>query len=188
MTTEILKNLTKDGTHNVGSLNTIQAKTLANGAKVTGVALDNWVLVELAGFDEEGVRLCKALSDKTKSAYLVATPEQRFLGEDIAHFFNDVDEMVRPVLLESHYTRFEASNYTLNEGGVDNGTKVTEVENGQVAHFDVATQKYIISDVASPHADFATSAFQFEVVADLNDTAGNFLQPTVRFMCIKTGY
>lgn len=181
MATEILKNLTKDGTHNVGSLNTIQAKTLANGAKVTEKAVDNWILVELAGFDDEGVRLCKALSDKTKPAYLVATPEQRFLGEDIAHFYNDIDEMVRPVVLESHYTRFECSNYTLNTG-------VTEIENGQVAHYDVATQKYIISKADTPHADFATSAFQFEVVADLNDTAGNFLQPTVRFMCIKAGY
>lgn len=181
MATEILKNITKDGTHAVGSLNSVRVRTLANGAKIIDEPVDNWELVELAGFDEEGTRECKALTSKDKPAYLVATPEQRFLGEDIAHFFNDVGEMARLVLLESHYTRFEASNYTLNDG-------VTEVENGQVAHYDVATKKYIISDASTPHADYATSAFQFEVVADLNDTAGNFLQPTVRFMCTKAGY
>lgn len=180
MATEILKALTKDGTHNVGSLNIIQAKTLANGAKVTGAPIDNWILTELAGFDEEGVRLCKALSDRDKPAYLVATPEQRYSNEDIAHFYNDTGEMIRPVVLESHYTRFEVSNFELDG--------VTEVKNGQVAHYDTTTKKFIISKADAPHADFETAAFQFEVVADLIDTAGNFLQPTVRLMCIKTGY
>lgn len=181
MATEILKRMTEEGKHAVGSLNTIQAKTLANGAKVSEEPVDNWTLVELAGFDEEGVRLCKALSDKAKPAYLVATPEQRFLGEDISHFFNDVDEMIRPVVLESHYTRFECSNFKFNDG-------VTEVKNGQVAHYDITEGVYIISEANLAHVDFEDSAYQFEVVADLNDTAGNFLQPTVRFMCIKTGY
>lgn len=179
MTTSILKAMASEGTHAVGSINVIQVKTLANGARVTGAAVDNWTLVELAGFNEDGERLCKAVTAKDKKAYLVASVEQRFLGEDIGHFYNDVDEFIRPVLLEANYTRFEASNYTLNAG-------VTEVANGQVAHFDVATKKYIISASATPHADFATSAYQFEVVADLEDTAGNFLQPTVRFMCTKT--
>lgn len=181
MATAILKELANEGKHTVGSLNTIQTKTLAHGAKVAEAAVDNWTLIELAEFDDEGTRLCKALSAKDKPAYLVATPEQRYLGEDIGHFYNDVDEVIRPVVLESYYTRFEASNFTLNTG-------VTEVEKGQVAHYDVATKKYIISDKATPHADFAASTFQFEVVGDLSDTAGNFLQPTVRLMCIKAGY
>lgn len=179
MTTSILKALTNEGTHAVGSINSIQVKTLAHGARVTGAAVDNWTLVELAGFNEEGERLCKAVTAKNKKAYLVATVEQRFLGEDIGHFYNDVDEFIRPVVLEADYTRFEASNFTLNAG-------VTEVENGQVAHFDVATKKFILSKADAAHADYATSAYQFEVVGDLNDTAGNFLQPTVRFMCTKT--
>lgn len=177
MTTSILKAMSAEGTHAVGSINVIQVKTLANGAKVTGAAVDNWTLVELAGFNEDGERLCKAVTAKDKKGYLVASVEQRFLGEDISHFYNDVDDFARLVVLEADYTRFEASNYTLSV--------VTEVENGQVAHFDVATKKFIISALATPHADFATSAYQFEVVADLEDTAGNFLQPTVRLMCTK---
>lgn len=178
MTTSILKAMTSEGTHAVGSINSIQVKTLAHGARVIDAPVDNWTLIELSGFNDEGERLCKALTDKTKKAYLVATPEQRFLGEDIGHFYNDVDEFIRPILLEADYTRFEASNYTLNEG-------VTDVVNGQVAHFDVTTKEYIISDASAPHLDYATSAYQFEVVADLNDTAGNFLKPTARFMCTK---
>ena len=178
MTTAILKAMATEGTHAVGSINVIQVKTLANGAKITGAAVDNWTLVELAGFNEDGERLCKTVTAKDKKGYLVASVEQRFLGEDIAHFFNDVDEFARLVVLEADYTRFEASNFTLNAG-------VTEVVNGQVAHFDVATKKFILSALATPHADFATSTYQFEVVADLEDTAGNFLQPTVRLMCTK---
>ena len=178
MATAILKALANEGEHNVGSVNSIQVKTLAHGAKITGAEVDNWTLVELGGFDEEGVQECKALTDKGKTAYLVATPEQRFLGEDIAHFFNDIDEMARLVVLEKDYTRFEVSNYSLN-------TLVTDVENGQSAHFDVATKKFILSEVGSEHEDFADSAYQFRVVADLADTAGNFLKPTVRLMCIK---
>lgn len=177
MTTAILKAMANDGTHAVGSINSIQVKTLANGARVTGAAVDNWTLVELAGFNEDGERLCKAVTAKDKKAYLVATPEQRLMGEDIAHFYNDVDEFARLVVLEADYTRFEASNYTLDTG-------VTEVVNGAVAHFDVATGKFIISG-ETPHTDYATSTYQFEVVADLEDTAGNFLQPTVRFMVTK---
>ena len=178
MTTAILKSMTQEGTHAVGTLSGIRVRTLANGAKVTGDPVDNWTIVELAGFNEEGERLCKAVTAKDKKGYLVASPEQRFLGEDISHFYNDVDEFVRPVLLEADYTRFELSNFALNAG-------VTEVKNGQVAHFDVATKKYILSEAGTAHADYATSAYQFEVVADLDDTAGNFLQPTIRLMCTK---
>ena len=157
MTTSILKAMTSEGTHAVGSINSIQVKTLAHGAKVTDAPVDNWTLVELAGFNEEGERLCKAVTAKDKKAYLVASVEQRFLGEDIGHFYNDVDEFIRPVLLEADYTRFEASNFTLN-------ALVTEVKCGQVAHFDVATKKFIISEAGSAHVDYATSAYQFAVI------------------------
>ena len=177
MTTAILKSMTQDGTHAVGSINVIKVKTLANGARITDAPVDNWTLVELAGFNEDAERLCKAVTAKDKKAYLVASVEQRFLGEDIAHFYNDVDEFARLIVMDADYTRFEASNFTL-EG-------VSDVEVGQVAHFDVATKKFLISALESPHADFADSAYQFEVVADLSDTAGNFLQPTVRFMVTK---
>lgn len=177
MATQYLKALTQEGTHAVGSINVIQVETLAHGAKVITAPVDNWTLVELAGYDEEGA-LCKQVTAQNKVAYLVGTPEQRFLGEDIAHFFNDIGEFVRPIVLKPHYTRFETSGFTLNTG-------VTEVVKGQVAHFDVTTKKYIISAAGTPHADFATAGYKFEVVGDLDDTAGNFDQPTVRLMVTK---
>lgn len=178
MATEILKRMTEDGTHAVGSVSSIQVKTLAHGAKVVDAPVDNWTLIELAGFGEDGERLCKAVTKNTSKAYLVATPEQRFLDEEVGHFFNDVGEFVRPIVFEQDYTRFEASNYSLN-------SDVTEAELGLVAHFDVTTKKYILSKSDSAHVDFAEAAYQFEVVGDTSDTAGNFLQPTVRLMCTK---
>ena len=63
---------------------------------------------------------------------------------------------------------------------------VTDVEKGNVAHFDVTTKKYIISKAASAHADYATAGYQFVVVGDTDDTAGNFDQETVRLMVTKT--
>ncbi len=188
MATDILKNYVKDGEHNVGSISSIQVKTLANGARVHESAtngIDNWTLVELAGFNEEGERLCKPLSSATDIdiAYLVATPEQRFLGEDIAHFYNDVGEFVRLVVLEPTYTRFECSNY--NAAGVDGTAAV-----GQVAYFDVSGKNFVLvasAGVGSTDA-YDNAKYKFEVVADESDTAGNFLKPTIRLMSTKVGY
>ncbi len=186
MTTDILKNYAKDGEHNVGSISSIQVKTLANGARVDDsvtTGIDNWTLVELAGFNTEGERLCKPLSAGTvEIAYLVATPEQRFLGEDIAHFYNDVGEFARLVVLEPTYTRFECSNY--NATGVDDTAAV-----GQIAYFDTTTKKFVLlANTATSDDDYTAAKYKFEVVADESDTAGNFLVPTIRLMSTKVGY
>lgn len=186
MATDILKNYAKDGEHNVGSISSIQVKTLANGARVDDsvtTGIDNWTLVELAGFNTEGERLCKPLSAGTvEIAYLVATPEQRFLGEDIAHFYNDVGEFARLVVLEPTYTRFECSNY--NATGVDDTAAV-----GQIAYFDTTTKKFVLlANTATSDDDYTAAKYKFEVVADESDTAGNFLVPTIRLMSTKVGY
>lgn len=177
MASTVLNALKSAGTHAVGSINSIQVKTLAHGAKVKTADVDNWTLIELAGFDDEG-QLCQQLSAKANKAYLVGTPEQRYLSEDIRHFYNAVGEFTRPIVLEPNYTRFETSAYSLNAG-------VSALAKGQVAHFDVATKKFIISDAGSAHADYATSSAQFIVVGDDDDTAGNFDVATVRLMCTK---
>ena len=186
MATDILKNYAKDGEHNVGSISSIQVKTLANGARVDDsvtTGIDNWTLVELAGFNTEGERLCKPLSAGTvEIAYLVATPEQRFLGEDIAHFYNDVGEFARLVVLEPTYTRFECSNY--NATRVDDTAAV-----GQIAYFDTATKKFVLlANTATSDSNYSAAKYKFEVVADESDTAGNFLVPTIRLMSTKVGY
>lgn len=177
MGSRILDALQTQGTHSVGNLNSLKIKTVANGAIVEGAPIDNFSLGEL-GFNAEGERTVKQLSAKDKKAVLVASPETRYLGESMADFYNAVGERVRCVLLEAGYTRFESSAFSLNTG-------VTEIKNGQVAHFDPATKKFIISTASAAHADFATSSAQFLVVSNEEDIRYTLGQPTVRFEVIK---
>ena len=108
----------------------------------------------------------------------MATPEQRYMNEDLSKFYNAVGEKGRLVVLEPDYTRFSTSSYTKNAG-------LATVVRGNVAHFDVATKKFIISAAGSAHADYATSYNQFIVVADETDTAGEFSVPTIRLQVTK---
>lgn len=177
MASRIFDALQQVGTHATGNLNSLKVKTVANGAIVEGAAIDNFTLGEL-GFNAEGERTVKQLAAKGNKAVLVASPETRLLGEAMADFYNAVGERVRCVILEAGYTRFESSAFTLNTG-------VTEVANGQVAHFDVATKKFIISAAGTAHADYATSSAQFLVVNSEDDMEYTFGQPMVRFEVIK---
>lgn len=161
MGTRQMKALVEKGTHHVGNLNSLKVKTVAHGAIVTGGDIDNFLSVEL-GFNAEGERTCKVLSDVTKKSYLIAAPEARYLGEQLVDFYNAEGEEVRIVLFEEGYTRFDTSAYTLNTG-------VTEIKNGQVAHFDPASKTYIISAAGSAHADYATAKTKFVVVANEED-------------------
>ncbi|ETT49343.1 hypothetical protein BSK66_26725 [Paenibacillus odorifer] len=161
MATRILDALKTKGTHEVGNLSSWKVKTVASGAIVSATPIDNFLLVEL-GFNVEGERTCEVLSDVTKKSYLIAAQERRFLNEELVDFYNAVGERARIVVLEPGYTRFDTSAFTLNAG-------VTEVKNGQVAHFDPTTKKYILSTVSSPHADYATAKAKFLVVGDEDD-------------------
>lgn len=144
------------GTHGVGNLNTFSIDVLPNGAIVTGADIDNFTLGEL-GFDADGNRTVTQLTDNTHKAVLVASVERRFIdGEQLCDFYNAVGEPVRCVLF-NRIVRFETSSFTKNTG-------VTTLVNGMVAHFDVTTKKFIISDSASAHADYATSVNKFTVV------------------------
>jgi len=158
MTTRQMQSLTQRGNHEVGNLNSLKVKTVAHGAIVTGADVDNFTMVEL-GFNAEGERTCKQLSDKAKKGYLIATPEERYLGEELVDFYNAVGDHARIVVLEEAYTRFDTSAFSLNTG-------VTAIANGQVAHFDVTTKKFIISAAGSAHADYAGSKAKFLVVSD----------------------
>lgn len=175
MASDILKALTQEGTHSVGNLNSLKIKTVANGAIVEGADIDNFTLGEL-GFNADGERTVKQLSANDKKAVLVASPETRYLGEEITKFYNAVGDRVRCVILEEGYTRFETSAFTKNAG-------VTEITNGLVAHFDVATKKFIIHD--GTHADYATASAQFLVVNNEEDMQYTLGKPMVRFEVIK---
>ena len=177
MSTRQLKAMQERGNHEVGNLSNIKIKTLAHGAMVTGGDIDNFTIGEL-GFGEDGERTVKQLSAIDKKQYLVASPEARYLGEDLVDFYNAEGERARIVILEEGYTRFDTSAYAKN-------TDATEIKNGQVAHFDPASKKFIISAPGSAHADYEGSSAQFVVVGaedDLEYVAG---KPVVRLEVTK---
>ncbi|PKR82856.1 hypothetical protein [Heyndrickxia camelliae] len=177
MASRILKALQEKGTHAVGNLNSLKVKTVANGALIEGADVDNFTLVEL-GFNADGERTAKQLSAIDKKAYLIASPETRYLGEEMADFYNAVGDRARIVILEENYTRFDTSAFSLNDG-------VTEIKNGFVAHFDPASKKFIISDPASAHADYAGSSAQFLVVSNEDDIQYTLGVPMVRLEVAK---
>lgn len=177
MATRQFRALQERGNHEVGNLNNIKIKTLAYGAVVTGGDIDNFTLGEV-GFGADGERTVKQLSAIDKKAYLVASPEARYMGESLVDFYNAEGERARLVILEPGYTRFDTSAYAKN-------TEATEIKNGQVAHFDPASKKFIISAAGSAHADYAGSSAQFVVVGaedDLEYVAG---KPVVRLEVTK---
>ena len=163
--------LKQRGNHHVGNLNSLKVRTLAHGAKVVDADIDNFTLVEL-DFDAEGERVCRQLSSVTKKGYLIATPENRMMGEELVDFYNAVGEYARIVFLDEGL-RFETSAFTLNAG-------VSEIKNGYVAHFDPASKTFIISDPASPHADYANAANKFLVVSSEEDLEYTNGKPLVR--------
>ncbi|MFS1518507.1 hypothetical protein V1503_18900 [Bacillus sp. SCS-151] len=159
MGSRVLKALQEIGSHAVGNLNNIKVKTVAHGALVKG-NVDNFTLVELDF--EDGERVAKQLSAIDKKAYLIATPETRYLGEAMVDFYNEEGDRARIVILEEGYTRFDTSAFSLNTG-------VSEVKKNQVAHFDPTAKKFIISEVSSAHADYSGSKAKFLVVNNEED-------------------
>jgi hypothetical protein len=172
MATRQLAALTQKGNHEVGNLNSLKVKTLAHGAIVDGADIDNFTLVEL-DFNSDGERVCKQLSNVANKSYLIASPEIRNMGEELVDFYNAVGEHARIVILEPGYTRFDTSAFSLNDG-------VEEIKNGQVAHFDPATKKFIISDASAPHADYAGAKAKFLVVSNEEDLEYTCGKPLVR--------
>jgi hypothetical protein len=175
MASRLLKAMQEVGNHATGNLNSLKVKTLAHGALIEGADVDNFTMVEL-GFNAEGERTAKQLSDATKKGYLIASPETRYLGEAVTDFYNAVGERARIVILEEGYTRFDTSAFALD-------VAVTEVEKGQVAHFDVASKKFVIH--AGAHVDYAGAKAKFLVVNNEEDMEYTQGQPMVRLEVIE---
>lgn len=181
MANRIFEQVFAQGTHEVGVVNTSWAKPVANGAKLTVADHDNYLLVEFNGYDTDGNRQCKPLTDTTKKGLIASTNEEESLYGDGAlqgnyrDFYNKVGDPVKLTAQET-YVRFETSAYTLNTG-------VTAVARGLVAHYDVATKKYIVSNPASAHADYATSLNKYEVVDIDTDFGYNCGVTTIRLEC-----
>lgn len=180
MSTRQLKVLTERGNHEVGNLNSISIKTVAHGAIIEGADVDNFTLCEL-GFNADGERTAKQLSAVGNKSYLVASPEVRNMGEELVDFYNAVGEHARIVILEEGYTRFDTSAFQLDAGdaaATPARAAVASIANGQVAHFDPASKKFIISAAATPHPDYAGAKAKFLVVSnedDLEYTCGKAL-------------
>lgn len=179
MANRIMKTLLQEGTHKVGTLNSSQSRDIVNGAKLTGGDLDNFLLVEDAGWDEDG-RLVKALSVNTKKGFLVTTIEEESLFADEEYlqgnykdFYNAEGDFVKLTLLEAYVTRFETSAFKLNSG-------VTKAERGLVAHYDATNKEYVLSKSSSAHADYANAVNKFEVVDVYTDFGANVGAETVR--------
>lgn len=187
MASRILKALQETGNHSVGNLNSLKIKTVANGAIVEGSDIDNFTLCEL-GFNADGERTAKQLSAAGNKSYLVATPETRYLGEAMADFYNAVGDRARIVILEEGYTRFDTSAFQLDAGdaaATPARAAVASIANGQVAHFDPASKKFIISAAATPHPDYAGAKAKFLVVSNEDDMEYTLGQPLVRLEVIE---
>jgi len=161
MATEFLKSYGKKYNHEVGNLCSWKIRVVPYGALIEGEAIDNFTLVEM-GFNEDGERTCKQLSDVKNKGYLIASPERRVLeSESITSYFNDIGERARLVILDE-MIRFDTSAFELNTG-------VKELKNGLVAHFDPTKKKFIISDIATAHVDYANARDKFLVVSSEDD-------------------
>jgi hypothetical protein len=119
MATILRKALFLPGNHNVSEINTIWAKPVANGAVLSGADMDNGGLVEFAGRDSEGHRLCKPYTGTGEFYILQTHVEDQLLidmGEtDYKNFWNEVGEPVRLIRVETGVTQ-ELSGYTVDTG------------------------------------------------------------------------
>lgn len=168
---DTIKNLGQNK-HAVGTLNNWGVDVINLGAKVVGEAIDNYTLVTLDFEAETGERTCTQATDATKKGYLIAGVED-YLGEleTISAFYNGVGDRARIVKLVEG-KRFECSCFAKADSA-----KV--IKEGQVAHFDVASKKWLISNGTANHADYATALVKLVVVkADANSLDG---QQLVRF-------
>jgi hypothetical protein len=167
--------ISQKGNHEIGSLNTKWTAHMANGA-IADENIENYTLVETLWVN--GELHCKQLTDVTKKGYLVTTVEEDQLmeGEEYVDFYNAKDEIIRITdVTEQKNSRFETSAFSNNTG-------VTTISEGFVAHFDPTTKKYIVSDPASAHADYATAVNKFEVVDADSDFGYAFDKATIQLM------
>lgn len=172
MASQGIKALENVGLHHVGNINSWKIEVLQYGALVDDATIDNFTSVEI-GFNADGERICKQLTDVTKAGFLIASVERRLPDEQLSYFYNEQGERARLVYYKQGL-HFESSAFSKNTG-------VTEIKKGFVAHFDPTTKTYIISDPASAHLDYATAHDKFTVIAtedDIEYTAG---KPVVRF-------
>ena len=159
--------------HTVGSLNNWNKNMVNMGAKCEA-DIDNYMIVEL-GFNAQGERTCKLLSDVTKKGYLIASVED-YLGqyENISAFFNGEGDMAR-IVIQGAGTRFECSN-------VVGSDSATPIKNGMTAYFDPAKKSYVVCNGKSTDQAYETAGNKYVVVDAIGNTLGG--QQTIRLEVI----
>lgn len=180
MATRMLDVLQTKGTHEIGKITNLakHTTTVPLGGVITTADVDNFLPAVDDGYSADGDKQVKLVDDNTAAGrYLVFTPEFRPLGGHLEDFYNKVGDKASLAIMKPQITRFLTSAFTLNSG-------VSAVAKGLVAHFDIATKKYILSDAGSAHTDYAASGTKYEVVLDLDDTTGLYNSDVVGLMVI----
>ncbi|MBM7835742.1 hypothetical protein [Clostridium sardiniense] len=175
MASEILKVLTGQGNkHTVGSLNNMRIRMINQGA-IAEADLDNYMIVE-TGFNEEGERTFKLLTDITKKGYLLASPENVMadLGETMISFYNGVGERGR-LVIQDFGQRFECSNVVPSDNSAP-------IKAGQSVYFD-PSKKAFVAVTKGEDEKLATAGNKYVVVdAKANTLAG---QQTIRLEILE---
>lgn len=177
MASRFLDALTAKGGNQIGSLNTMWTKHMANGAIATE-DIQNYTLAEIAWVD--GVLTCKKLSDPANKGYLVTTVEEDQLFQELGFsetyrdFYNAEGEIIRITDVDAQKnSRFETSAISAEDA--------TTVAEGQFAYWDVATGTYKIT---TDLTDLDAVVNKFEVV-DADTMLGySFDVPTIRLMSL----
>ena len=171
---DAMKNL-RQNLHNVGSLNQWKKKSLNQGV-IADEDMDNFTLVKIEFDPATGERIAKHIANNQEKGVLVASVEDYMQQyETISSFFNEKGERIRIVATEVGM-RFECSNVDYEDQNlVDN-----PIKNGQVAHYDQASKKFIISNVTPGGTVNYQAAANKLVVVD-KDCASIDGQSIIRF-------
>lgn len=171
MATLIRDALLQEGGHDISTINSSWAKPLVNGAIIEDGVVDNGLLVELDGYDEEGNNKCK-FYEGTGQAYIAQTAEEEQLMTDFGEtsytcFYNKKGEIARLFVVESTL-RQETSAYSVATG--------VTLAKGLPVEWDATNHKFKV---------VATSTTAIAKVVDLDTDFGyNAGKSTIRIQYV----
>lgn len=147
--------------HAVGNLNNWNNDVVNEGAIVDDLTIENFSVVEL-GFNKEGDRTVKYLTNQTEKGYLIASVEDYMseYGEDIGNFYNEKGERARIVILNPRVTRIDVSNFTLD----DTTPEAKAIANNQKVFWDTTRKTFVVCNGSVVNASYETAGNQFVVV------------------------
>ena len=164
MATRLGSVINTKGTHEVGHMMTMfkHRETLPFGAVLTVADQDNYLPVYLDGYNADGEEICKPVDSLTIGGmYLITSPEarhyQNVASETLGDFFNEVGEKITLDMMKVGTTTFQSTAFSYH-------ASVTVAVKGNVAYYDFATKKYIVSTLGGAPTAYTNSGTQFEVV------------------------